>query len=204
MNIRQLGLPLRAGVLAATLVASACGGAGEEGGDRPPLAGSPIGGPFELVGGDGDLVTDEDFAGDWRLVYFGYTYCPDICPTDVQRMAGAYSQLQEEAPELAEKLRPIFISIDPERDTPEAAQQFASAFNADMIGLSGSEEQVAAASDAFRTYRAKGEVRDDGFYLMDHSAYIYLLDGNGDPINFYDHSQSAADIAADIRKWMGA
>lgn len=198
MNIRQLAAAVG---IAATFSLSACG---SEPGDAetPPLAGAPIGGAFTLVGGDGETVTDQDFAGEWRLVYFGYTYCPDICPTDAQRMAAAYSQVAEEAPALADRLQPIFISIDPERDTPEIAQEFAGAFHPDMIGLSGSEEQVAAAADAFRAYRAKGEPRDDGFYLMDHSAYIYLLDADGNPINFYDHGQSPAEIAADVEKWM--
>lgn len=198
MNMRQLAA---AAGLSATLILTGCG-TEADGPAEPPLAGAPIGGAFTLVGGDGETVTDQDFAGEWRLVYFGYTFCPDICPTDAQRMAAAYAQVAEEAPALAEELQPIFISIDPERDTPEAAQQFASAFHPDMVGLSGSEEQVAAATDAFRAYRAKGEVRDDGFYLMDHSAYIYLLNAEGEPINFYDHSQTPDQIAADIEKWM--
>lgn len=187
-------------ILAALLFLAACGGAPTE--REAPLDGAPIGGPFELVNAAGETVTEKDFADRWQLIYFGYTFCPDICPVDVQRMGQAYAEMETAHPDVAERLQPIFVSIDPERDTPEIAQEFASSFNPAILGLSGSEDQVAAAAETFLAYRAKGEVRDDGFYLMDHSAYIYLIDPDGRPITFYDRTMPPAEIASDIREWM--
>ncbi|MEE4348952.1 MAG: SCO family protein [Pacificimonas sp.] len=204
MNNRQprgrAGLVCGAVALVSVLALSACGPGSAVA--EAPLAGSPIGGPFTLQNADGETVTRETFEGSWRLVYLGFTFCPDICPTDMQRAASAYRTLESESPALAARLQPIFISIDPERDTPGIAQEFAAAFHPDFVGLSGTEDQVQDAANAFAAYRAKGETRDDGFYLMDHSAFIYLLDADSNPINFYSHEDSAAEIAADIESWM--
>ena len=167
-----------------------------------PLAGAPIGGGFVLQDADGNTVTNESLKGEWRLVYFGYTFCPDVCPVDAARMGRAYAEVEAAAPDLAQRLVPMFVTIDPERDTPEIAGAFAANFHPAMLGLSGSEEAVGAAADTYRVFAQKGEAREDGFYLMDHSAQIYLMDANGAPVNAYARDVSAEAIAADVQRWM--
>jgi protein SCO1/2 len=132
--------------------------------------GASIGGPFELVNGAGETVTDRDVITKPSLVYFGYTFCPDVCPFDVSRNAAAVDVLKERGYDV----QPVFISIDPERDTPEVVAEFAGFMHEDMIGLTGSAEQVKAASQAYKTYYARQETEDE-FYLVDHSTFTYLV-----------------------------
>ncbi|MGJ8546160.1 MAG: SCO family protein [Sulfitobacter sp.] len=129
-----------------------------------------IGGPFTLVNGQGETVTDKQVITEPSLVYFGYTYCPDVCPLDVDRNARAVDVLQEQG----HSVTPIFISIDPKRDTPEVVSDFAGNMHEKMIGLTGSLEQVDAASKAYKTYY-KIHPGDDDDYLVDHSAFTYLV-----------------------------
>ncbi|SDE38572.1 protein SCO1/2 [Salipiger thiooxidans] len=129
-----------------------------------------IGGPFELVNAQGETVTDADVFTEPSLVYFGYTFCPDVCPFDVSRNAEAVDLLAERGISVT----PVFISIDPERDTPEVVGDFAYNMHEKMIGLTGSPEQVQAASQAYRTYYKKQESEDE-FYLVDHSTFTYLV-----------------------------
>jgi protein SCO1/2 len=172
---------------------------------RPPLAGADIGGPFELVNSAGETVRWEDFAGQYRVVYFGFTYCPDICPTDMQRIARGMNALTEMDPELADAVQPIFISVDPERDTPEIVGEFTDAFSDDIVGLTGTAEQVRAAASEFRIYYEKGEDTPDGGYLVDHSAITYLFGPDGQPLATLPTEQPGAEgaraFAAEIRKW---
>ncbi|PVA07638.1 SCO family protein [Thalassorhabdomicrobium marinisediminis] len=132
--------------------------------------GGAIGGPFELVDDTGATVTDKDVITGPTLIYFGYTFCPDVCPLDVMRNAQAVSILEEEGIDVT----PVFISIDPERDTVEAVRDYTDNFHERMIGLTGTPEQVRAASQAYRTYYAKQDAEDE-FYLMDHSTMSYLM-----------------------------
>lgn len=129
-----------------------------------------IGGPFELVNAAGETVTDKDVITGPTLLYFGYTFCPDVCPLDTVRNADAVDLLEAQG----KTVTPVFISIDPERDTPEAVGDFAHNIHERMIGLTGSLEQVRAASQAYRTYYKK-QPSDDGFYLVDHSTFTYLV-----------------------------
>jgi len=133
-------------------------------------AGGAIGGPFELVRDDGVTVTDTDVITGPTLIYFGFTFCPDVCPLDVLRNAQAVEILQEDGIDVT----PVFISIDPERDTVEAVRDFTDNFSDRMVGLTGSPEQVRAASQAYRTYYAKQET-DDEYYLVDHTTMSYLV-----------------------------
>lgn len=167
----------------------------------PPLEGADIGGPFELVSSDGRAVRWSDFDGKYRIVYFGFTFCPDICPTDVQRMVQGLKRFAEKRPEQAAQIQPIFISIDPARDTPEVVGEFAAAFSDDLIGLTGSEEQVKAAADAFRVFYSRGEDTPGG-YLMDHSAIVYLFGPKGEPLATLPTDQGAESVAAEIDKWV--
>lgn len=133
---------------------------------------SAIGGPFELVNAQGETVTDEDVITEPSLLYFGYTFCPDVCPLDTARNAEAVDLPEERG----QMVTPVFISIDPERDTPEVVGDFAFNLHERMIGLTGSPEQVKAASQAYRTYyRAHEAEEGDDFYLVDHSTFSYLV-----------------------------
>ena len=132
--------------------------------------GNQIGGPFELVNADGLTVTDTDVITEPSLIYFGYTFCPDVCPLDTARNAEAIDVLAERGMSVT----PVFITIDPERDTPELVGDFAYNLHEKMIGLTGSPEQVDAASKAYRTYY-KAHDKSDEFYLVDHSTFTYLV-----------------------------
>ncbi len=134
------------------------------------VAGGDLGGPFELVNASGQTVTDTDVITDPTLIYFGYTFCPDVCPLDVDRNAQAVEILEERG----KIVTPVFISIDPARDTPEVVGEFASAMHPRMIGLTGSPAQVRAASQAYRTYY-KAHPAVDGEYLVDHSTFSYFV-----------------------------
>ncbi|MFK7762443.1 MAG: SCO family protein [Roseobacter sp.] len=129
-----------------------------------------LGGPFELVNAAGDVVTDTDVITEPSILYFGYTFCPDVCPLDVARNAGAVDVLEERGMSVT----PVFISIDPKRDTPEVVGDFAANMHDRMIGLTGSPEQVKAASQAYRTYY-RAQDGDEDYYLVDHSTFSYLV-----------------------------
>ena len=152
--------------------------------------GGKIGGPFELVGSDGRTVTDKDILAEPALIYFGYTFCPDVCPLDTARNAEAVDILEERG----QTVTPVFISIDPNRDTPEVVGDFAYNLHERMIGLTGTPEQVKAASHAYKTYY-KAQPGDDEYYLVDHSTFTYLtLPGHGF-VEFFRRDMSARDMA---------
>jgi len=153
--------------------------------------GGGIGGPFELVNSAGETVTDKDVITEPSLVYFGYTFCPDVCPLDTARNAEAVDVLAERGVSVT----PVFISIDPDRDTPDAVGDFAYNLHKKMIGLTGSPEQVAAASKAYRTYY-KAQDKSDEFYLVDHSTFTYLVLPEHGFVEFFRRDVSA-DVMAD-------
>lgn len=168
----------------------------------PPLAGAAIGGPFELVNSAGETVRWEDFDGQYRMVYFGYAYCPDVCPYDVQRMMQGYNSFAQQEPELAAEVQPIFITIDPARDTPAVVDEFTAAFSDRLLGLTGTPEQVDAAAKAFSVYYQKGEVTESGGYLMDHSRAAFLMGRDGEPIALLPVDSGAEPVAAELEKWV--
>lgn len=137
---------------------------------RTSTVAGDLGGPFELVNAVGETVTDADVITEPTLIYFGYTYCPDVCPLDVDRNASAIELLEARG----KSVTPMFISIDPQRDTPEVVGDFADAMHPKMIGLTGSDAQVKAASQAYRTYYSAHPAVDDE-YLVDHSTFSYLV-----------------------------
>jgi protein SCO1 len=155
-----------------------------------------IGGPFSLTGAGGKIVTDRDFRGKLMLVLFGYTNCPDVCPTELQTVAQALDKLGPDA----DKIAPIFISIDPERDKPDALSAYVKAFSPRITGLSGTPEQVAAAAKAYRVYYQKANADRGPDYTMDHSVFIYLMDGNGKYLTHFTFESSPSDIAEVLRK----
>ena len=134
------------------------------------VAGGDIGGPFTLVNGDGQTVTDADVITEPTLIYFGYSFCPDVCPIDNARNAQAVDLLAEDG----YSATPVFITIDPARDTPQVMGDYVQNFSDKMIGLTGSEEQVKAAADAYRVFYSRGD-DDPDYYLMNHSVFTYLV-----------------------------
>ncbi len=130
-----------------------------------------IGGPFELVDHSGQTVTDESLLTRPTLLYFGYAFCPDVCPLDANRNALATDVLAEQGYDL----QPVFISVDPQRDTPEVLADFVGFMHPEMVGLTGTEEQIRDAARAYRAYYAIHDQDDDEFYLIDHSTFSYLL-----------------------------
>jgi protein SCO1/2 len=164
----------------------------------PPgnLAGSSLGGPFALIDQDGTPRTDKDFAGHYRLMYFGYTFCPDICPTDVGLIARGLKAFEAKAPDRAARVQPVFITVDPERDNPAALKAFVSAFHPRLIGLTGDPAAIDAARKTFGIYAKKVETSDPANYLVDHFAVIYLFGPKGEPIAFLPHGSTAAEVTA--------
>lgn len=170
--------------------------------DGVDLRGATIGGPFELVDKTGKTVRWSDFAGKYRIVYFGFTYCPDICPTDVQRMSQGLRIFAQSNPAAAERIQPIFISVDPERDTPAKVGEFAAAFSPDLIGLTGTPEQVEAAKTAFKVYASKGEVQPGGGYMVNHQNLTFLFDPDGKPLGTLPTDKGAEAVAAELERWV--
>jgi protein SCO1/2 len=157
-----------------------------------PEEAAPIGGPFRLVAGDGRTVTDQDFRGKYLLVYFGYTICPDICPTTLQSVVTALDRLGEKA----DRLQPVLITVDPTRDTPPVMAQYTAAFSPRLIGLSGSEEQIAAVEREYRIYTAFHP--DGAGYAVDHSSALFLMGPDGRFIARLKAEASAPEIASDL------
>lgn len=189
--------------LAALALLTGCGAPAADTPGEPPLAGAAIGGPFELVNSSGETVRWSDFDGKYRIIYFGYAYCPDVCPFDVQRMMQGYETVKTENPALAADIVPLFVTVDPERDTPAVIGEFTSAFSDDLIGLTGTPEQVAAAANAFAVFFSKGDPNEAGGYLMDHSRGAYLMDREGKPLALLPVEASSEGVAAEIQKWAG-
>jgi protein SCO1 len=133
-----------------------------------------IGGPFQLIDQNGKPFSDADLKGKWHLVFFGYTHCPDVCPTTLNELALAMDRLGKER----DKVGIVFITVDPERDTPEAMKSYVASFDAPVTALTGTQEQVAGAEKAYRVYSAKHPTQG-GDYDMDHSAVIYVMDPQG-------------------------
>jgi protein SCO1 len=203
MNRRAMLPTIRFIALPALLALAACSAAPAQPPlDQAPLAGATVGGDFALTGADGQTVRWGDFAGKWRIVYFGFTYCPDICPTDMSRMVQGLNLYAKDEPQLAEQVVPIFISIDPERDTPEKVGQFTAAFSDKAVGLTGTPEAIKAAADDFGVYYSKGEASEGGAYLMNHSNIVYLFDPDGKPVAMLPTDQGAEAVAAELAKWV--
>ena len=168
----------------------------------PPLEGAAIGGDFTLTGETGEPVSFSDFDGQYRTVYFGYAYCPDVCPTDNQRAMAGLKRFEEDNPELGARVQPLFVSVDPERDTPEVLTEFTDAFHPRLIGMTGTKEQLDAAANAFAVYYSRGEETEAGGYLMDHSNITYLFGPDGNPIAMLPTEEGPEAVAAELAKWV--
>jgi protein SCO1/2 len=166
------------------------------------MTGSTLGGAFSLVDQGGRPVTDADFKGKYRLMYFGYTFCPDVCPTDVAYLAKGLKAYEASRPDRAARVQPIFVTVDPGRDDPAALKAFVSAFHPRLIGLTGSEAQIAAAKKAYGIYSKKVATSDPENYLVDHFAVFYLFGPDGAPIAFLPHGSTAAEVTAMLETYV--
>lgn len=154
------------------------------------VSGGKIGGPFRLVDGNGQTVTDSEVISGPTLVYFGYTFCPDVCPFDVARNAAATEILEEKGI----KVTPVFVTVDPERDTPEVVKEYAEVHHPRMIGLTGSREQTSAAAKAYKVYHRKQDSEDE-YYLVDHTTFTYLMFPDSGFADFFKRDTSAEQLA---------
>jgi len=180
----------------ALLGVAACSGPAPE----PPLAGARIGGPFTLTDQDGKQRQESDFAGKWRIVYFGYTFCPDICPTDMLKLGQAVKLLDKSDPRIAAKVAPIFISVDPERDTPPVLKEFVGQFHPRFTGLTGSLDAI---NKVARDYAVAFRKEPAGTsYLIGHTQIAYLMDAEGKPITSLPLEKDAQAIADEVKSWV--
>jgi protein SCO1/2 len=158
-----------------------------------------IGGPFELVGKDGKTVTDKDFRGRYMLVFFGFTHCPDICPAELQVMSAALDDLGDKADQVV----PVFITVDPERDTPELVTAYVENFGPNFVGLTGSLEAVDKAAKAYRvTYQKFQEEGAGDNYSVDHSALVYLMGPDGKFVTHFPYGTSPEKMADTLRRYL--
>jgi protein SCO1/2 len=185
-----------------TLLLPACSGAaGGPVSDEPPLAGSPMNGRFTLTNQDGQRISDTVFAGKYRLTYIGFANCPDVCPVDLAVMGQGLRRFEEKHPERAARVQPIFITVDPERDTPAVLKPFVANFHPRLVGLTGSRAEIDAVVRAHGGSAIKGESRAGGGYNVDHSRYILLMGPQAEPIAIIPHESPEA-LEAELGKWV--
>ncbi len=195
MNEKRVPLLL---LLLLALLAACSGGASE----APPLEGARLGGPFTLTDQNGRQVTDKQFDGRYRIVYFGFTYCPDVCPVDLQTIGQAMRMLEKSDPSRAERVQPIFITVDPQRDTPAVMKQYVSSFHPRLIGLTGTAEQIAEVTKKHGVYFGNAEEPGATEYMVDHSRIALLFGPKGEPIAILPHEKGAEAVAAELRRWV--
>jgi protein SCO1 len=175
-----------------------------------PLAGATIGGAFTLTDQDGKLRNYEEFNGKYRIVYFGYTNCPDICTPDMQNLMAGLKTFEKAHPDLANKIQPIFITVDPQRDNSAVLKQFVTAFHPRLIGLTGTEAEIAAAAKKFAVYYGRVPRSQADSYVMSHSQTPYLMGPDGKPLAILpadtpqtpDNDGTPEMVAAELAKWV--
>ena len=197
MRAYQVALIAVTGIVIAAIAAFVLYGGGPGGGGR-----ALIGGPFTLVDHTGKTRHDTDFRGRHMLIYFGYTFCPDVCPTALQVMTGALDQLD---PAQQKRIAPIFITVDPARDTTDHLKTYVGNFHPQLVGLTGTEKQVADAARAYRVYFAKAkDAGESPDYLMDHSSIVFLMGSDGGYISHFTHATAPEKMAEALRKQLGS
>jgi protein SCO1/2 len=167
------------------------------GGPRGMISPSAIGGPFQLVDQTGQIVTEKTLQGKPTLIFFGFTHCPDVCPTALFEMSEVLRNMGKDA----SRVNTYFVSVDPERDTAEVMKNYLGSFDPNLKGLTGNEEAVAKIVSAYRVYAKKVPLKD-GDYTMDHTALIYLMDKDGQFVAPFNIKRKPEDAAADLRKYL--
>jgi protein SCO1 len=185
-------------LIAAALSLSACQQPAAEG----PLAGAALGGPFTLTDQDGRRVSDSQFAGQYRLVYFGYTFCPDVCPTTLQKLMSGFKAFEGSAGDRAARVQPILITVDPARDTPAVMKSYVAAFSPRLIGLTGSEAEVKQVAKQFAVYYKKQQAEGASGYLMDHSSAPMLFGPDGAPIALVPADEGPEAVTRTLDQWV--
>ena len=182
------------------LIVAACSAPAE----APPLKGATIGGPFTLTDQNGRPATERDLAGRWRIFYFGFSHCPDACPTDLAALAAGLKRFEKDEPDRAAKVTPVFVSVDPERDTPPVLKEYVAAFHPRLVGLTGTPQQIAETAKRYGIYYVKlpEEGARGGGYNMDHSRYAILFGAGGEPIAFLPTDKGPEAIARELERWV--
>jgi protein SCO1/2 len=168
----------------------------------PPLEGARIGGPFVLTDENGRQTTDRDFAGHYRIVYFGYTYCPDVCPTDVANLMHGWQLFGKIDAARADKIKSIFITVDPVRDTPETLKSFTANFDPRLVGLTGSPDAIKAVTKEYGVAVSIQKPTSPGVYFVDHTNAAYLMDPDGKPLALLPSEGTPQAIADELSKWI--
>jgi protein SCO1/2 len=171
----------------------------------PPLAGAELGGDFTLTDETGKTVHAADFAGRYTVFYFGYTFCPDVCPMDAANLMQGYHRFAHDHPDQAKRVVPLFVTIDPARDTPAVLATFTDAFGKELVGLTGTPAQIAAVAKEFAVYSEKRPApkgTPPEAYLMDHSRAAYLMGPDGKPIALLPVEQSGQAVATELARWV--
>lgn len=207
--LQSIALPFLALLAACNMGAGGNASSGDS--EQGELIGARIGAPFTLINQDGKPTKWDDFKGQYRLVYFGYTYCPDVCPVDLQRIMQGFAQFEKARPALAAKVQPMLISVDPQRDTPAVLKPYVAAFHPRLIGLTGTKDQIAKVAKDFVVIYNPEESKSASDYMVSHSRTPYLFDGDGKPVALVpvddpgtaDVDEGApAKVLAFLEKWV--
>lgn len=185
-------------LLAVLLALSGCG----QQSPPPPLQGAAIGGRFSLTDDHGRRFTDRDLLGHYVLIYFGYSFCPDACPTDLQTMAQGLKLFEKQAPDRAARILPVFVTVDPVRDTAEVLRRYVAAFHPRMIGLTGPPAAIESVKKAYAVFASREPETAKGVYLVSHSRTDYLFGPDGKPIAVITPDDSKEDVTKLLDTWV--
>lgn len=189
-------------VIAAALASVSLAACANAPAEPPPLAGASMGGAFSLVDQRGVRTTERSFQGRYRLVYFGFSYCPDVCPVDLLVISQGLRALEKIDLATAARVSPIFITVDPARDTPTELAKFAAAFHPRLVALTGTEAEIAAVARRYGVAFAKQPAGPDGSYSVDHSRMAVLYDPAGAPLAIIPHDEGPKALADALAKWV--
>jgi len=197
--------PLRLSLLLTMLLALLLGACRAAGPGEAPLKGATMGGAFTLTDQNGRRVSDTDFAGKYRLVYFGFTFCPDVCPTDLQAIGAGLRRFEQSDPARAAKVQPIFITVDPGRDTPQVMGRYVANFHPRLLGLTGTQAEIDAVARRYRIAHQRLDPepgRPAEEYNVDHTRITVLYGPEGEPIVIVPSDQGAEAVAAELDRWV--